>query len=374
VRSPVAWLAFAVLMLPIDAVAEHRLAIEPSIQVIEVHDDNLNFSAEAPLEDRIRRITPGLELRWESPRWSARGTYGFDSETFATQSRLDNTRARERAAVSIQYLAAPRLMFSMDAGYTDTNTLADLNVDTGLAAARVRGRQINVGPSLRLRISPRLTVAASGSSTNTDVKNGIGMRAQVETLTVERRISPRDLFSVNYEHNHRVFIGAEATQPISTNAFFAGWTRDFGAHSQLMLHAGSRITNGSPAADFSGAVTHNWRFSSIAFSVLRSQTTVIGYAGAVDTQSVQTRFTYIPNRRFTAYAAPAVIRSTHQELEGTVYRVGLGARYAVTPMVGFDIAYNHDTQNGAIDPLQANADFSHATLSIGFTTQWKRMR
>ena len=368
-KSSGAWLVAAVLMLPSEALAERRLSVEPAIDVTEVHDDNLNFSADEPLRDRIRRITPTLALRFDSPRWTARGTYGFDSERFATHSGLDNPRARERALIRIQYDGGPRLTLSMDSAYVNTDTPSELNVDTGLAASRVRGRRLGIGSSARFRISPRLTAMASASSVTTNVENGVGIRALVQTLALERRATLRDRVTLDYEHSDLVFDG-ETSQSLNTHAVLVGWTRDLGGRTHLRLRGGPRITDGSPTADLSASLSHDWRFSSMAISLLRSQTTVVGYVGAVETQSLQAKFTYVPNRRLTAYVAPALIRSTHDRLEGTVYRVNLGARYAVTPIVGFDVAYNLDTQKGAIDPLWADAEFSRATLSVGFTTRW----
>lgn len=368
-RSPGAWLIVAVLILPLEALAEHRLAIEPSIEVTEVHDDNLNFSDEEPLRDRIRRITPNLALRFDSPRWSARGTYGLDSEQFSVHSGLDNDRARERALIGIQYQTGSRLTLSLNGAYMNTDTLAELNAQTGLGGSRVQGRQLSISPSALFRISPRVTASASASSTSTEVENSIGQRAQVQTIGVERQVTPRDLLRVDYQHSEVVF-DAETTQSMNSHTVLAGWSRDLGARTHLMLQAGPRITDGSASADLSASLSHDWRFSSIAISLLRSETTVIGIVGTVETQSLQARFLYVPNRRLTAYAAPGLIRSTQDQLQGTVYRVSLGARYAVTPLVGVDVAYNLDTQNGAIDPLRANAEFSRAVLSFGFTTRW----
>jgi hypothetical protein len=363
------------LIVPLAAHAEHRISIEPSIEVSEVHDDNLNFSDEEPLRDRIRRITPTLALRFESPRWSARGTYGVDSENFASHSDLDNARARERASIGLQYVAGPRLSLSLSGGYVDTNTLAELNVETGLAASRVRARQLSVSPAARWTISPRLAAVAAASSITTNVVNGVAMRAQVQKLAFERRLTPRDRFSVAYEHSHLAFDDVQTddvqtTEPVRTQALLAGWSRDITARTHLLLSVGPRVTNGSPTTDLSASMTHSWRFSSLALSALRGQTTVIGQAGVVETQSVQARFTYEPHRRLSAYASPAVIRSTQQHFQASVYRIGLGARYTVTPLVDFDVAYTLDKQKGAIDPLRADDDFSHATLSVGFVTRW----
>ena len=367
--SPGSWLIVAVLILPFQAFAEHRLAIEPSVEVIEVHDDNLNFSEEQPVRDRIRRITPNLALRFDSPRWSARGTYGIDSEQFEAHPGLDNDRARERALIGIQYRAGSRLTLSLNSAYVSTDTLAELNAETGLGSSRVQGRQLSVSPSARLRISPRVTASASATSTSTNVENGIGQRAQVQTIGVERQVSPRDLVRLDYQHSDLVF-DADTTQSINSHTVLAGWSRGLGARTHLMFQAGPRITDGSASTDLAASLSHDWRFSSIAISLQRSQTTVIGHVGAVDTESLQARFLYTPNRRLTAYAAPALIRSTEDQLQARVYRLGLGARYAVTPLVGVDVAYNLDRQNGAIDPLRANAEFSRAVLSFGFTTRW----
>jgi hypothetical protein len=367
------FLILVLLMLPFAAYGENRFILEPAVEVKEVHDDNLNYSADEPLRDHITRVTPTLGVRFDSARWSWRMTYGLDSERFATHSVLDSNRARERAGGGIQYQVGPRLMLSVDSTYLYTNTLADLNVDTGLAASRIRGRQVSMGPAARFRISPRLTAIASVSLMNTDVQDGVGMRSQTQMLTVERRLTPRSRFTLDYQHSRILFDG-QAAQLIDTHTILAGWSRDVGARSHWMLRVGPRLNNRSPTADLTASLTHNWRFSSVGISLLRTQTTAVGFAGAVETRSAQAKFAYAPGRRLTAFAAPAVIRNTREQLEGTVYRLALGGRYAITPMLAFDVAYNLDRQDGAIDPLLADAEFSHATLSVGLTTRWVRER
>jgi hypothetical protein len=370
VKSSHAWIVVALLTVPGPAFAEHRLAVEPSLDVIEVLDDNLNFSPDDPVRDRIRRITPTLALRFDSPRCSARSSFGIDSEHFATHSGLDNDRARERARIGIQYLAGPRLTLILDSAYLDTSTLTDLNVETGLSASRVRGRRLDIAPSARFRISPRLTVTASAASMSSSAVNGIGIRELNQTLMVERGVTPRDRFSVAYEHSQLVF-REETVRSMNAHVLLAGWRRDLGPHDYLLFRAGPRMSDGSIAPDLSAFLTHNWRFTSMTVSLMRNQATVIGYSGAVETESLQANMSYAPSRRLTAYATPAVFRSTHHQLQGSVYRVAFGARYEVLPLVGVDMAYSLDRQNGAIDPLRSNTRFSHATLSVGLTTRWK---
>jgi hypothetical protein len=364
-----AWWIVATLLVPLASHADHRFVFEPSLQVREVDDDNLNFSIETPMRDRVHRVTPTLALRFDSPRWRLTGAYSIDSERYANHSTLNNDRARARGGASIRYQAGPRVVLALNSAYLDTNTLGDLNADNGLSAARVRGRRLSFEPSATFRISPRLTATAAASSVTTNVIAGAAMRAQSQRFGLERRVAQRDLFSLDYEHSQLVFTGANA-QSINSHALHAGWSHDLGAHDRVVVHVGPRITNQTRLADVSASLTHRWRFSSMGLSLTRNQTTVIGYAGAVDTESLQAIFSFAPNRRLTAYSEPAIIRSTHHELEGTVYRMVLGLRYAIASLIDADIAYNRDMQNGAIDPLRANAKISHATVSVGFVTRW----
>src|SRR2546428_6687968 len=126
-----AWCIVRAVMLPLESRADHRFLIDPSLQVNEVNDDNLNYSIDKPLRDRVNRITPALDLRFDSPRLRVFGTYSLDSERYANHSFMNDDRARQRAGVDIKYDVGPRLLLLMQSKYIDTNTQADLNVDTG---------------------------------------------------------------------------------------------------------------------------------------------------------------------------------------------------------------------------------------------------
>ena len=358
-----------VLMTSIDLRADDRFRFEPSLVVSEVTDNNLNFSIEEPLSDRVQRVSPTLALRFNSPRWRITGAYGVDSERYMKYSTLDSNRARERAAVGIQYQAAPRLRLSMDGAYINTSTPADLNVDTGLGASRVRGQLLSVGSSVRFEVSPRTVATVSTSTSGTNVVNGIGMRSQGQAFILGHHVTPRDLFNVHYEHIDLGFRGV-SSQRIKTQFLLGRWIHEFGIHDRVTLQAGPRVTNGSTSVDVAAILAHTWQYSSIALSFLRNQTTAIGYAGTVDTQTLQTRISFTPNRRLTAYTQPAVIRSTSRPFEATVYRLSAGARYAISSLFDATVAYNHDSQKGAFDPMRPDANLSRATLSFGFAARW----
>jgi long-subunit fatty acid transport protein len=71
------------------------------------------------------------------------------------------------------------------------------------------------------------------------------------------------------------------------------------------------------------------------------------------------------------YATPAVARNVQRNAQATVYWIGLGARYAITPMTGLDVAYSFNSQQGSINALQANQAISRSVLTVAFTARWR---
>jgi hypothetical protein len=350
--------------------AQYRITAEPSIEIAQVHDDNLFFSPE-PARDLILRVRPALDLRFESPRWSAGGTYGFDSERFADHSRLTNARARQRGSLSVRYRFDPRLTVALDGSYMDTDTPGELNLLTGLAASRIRLQQFNFGPSVRYRVSPRMSAHASFSSTTQKLAGGAGMSSKFQTLGIEQKITPRDSFAADFEQGKYLFDLAGGRSRTNTYVLRGGWTHVLNPTTRVTLQAGPRVTEHSLTPELSASLTHDWQFSSVAISALQTQTTAIGsVVGTVEARSVQARFTYAPTRSLTAYAAPAVARTVFHDLQATVYRIGLGAHYAITPLAGFDVMYTLDSQHGVFDALHSNAAISRSVLSAGFTARW----
>src|SRR5712691_3244438 len=211
-----------------------RLKIIPSLEFSQVSDDNLMNAFSQPLSDHIRRITPALTATFDSPRWSVRGLYGRDSERYASHPALNDDRARERGGISVRFGASHRLTLALEGNYVDTNTPADLNTETGLAALRVRARRLAIMPSARFRISPRVTFKGSASSASMDVVNGDRIRSQVASVGMMRRASAHDVFSVEYEQSRIVFSGA-VPQVVNSRSVLGGWDRDLGPHDRFMV-------------------------------------------------------------------------------------------------------------------------------------------
>jgi hypothetical protein len=368
-RTPFVLGLFAILCCS-GVLAQYRVAVEPSVEVAQVHDDNLFLSAIQPAHDRILRVRPGLDLRFESPRWSADSTYGFDAERFADHASLTDARARQHGLMRVRYRIDPRLTIGMDGNYTDTNTPAELNVLTGLNGMRARAQHLDFGPSVIYKISPRMSGHAAFSSTREKFAGAPGMRSMSETFGIEERTTPRDAFTADCEHVKYLFdLGAAAT---STNTYVlrGGWTHALSPRTRFTLQAGPRLTNQAVAPELAVSFNHDWQFSSVTVTALQTETTAIGVVAPIEARSLQAIFTYKPSRPLTAFAASSAVRSVYGNLNAIVYRIGLGAHYAITPLSGFDVTYTHDSQHGVFNASQNTVAISRSILSVGFTTRW----
>jgi hypothetical protein len=332
-------LLLAAMLVCASAEAENRFKIVPALNITEVHDDNLYYSSDDPVADRIRRVTPELSLRYDSARLTARGGYGFDSEQFQTLTSLDNTRARERAAVGVSYQTSQRVTLSIGGDYLKTDTPADLNHDTSLAATRARAERLSVSPSVRFRISPRLSASASAWSSVTTVQDGYGTRERAQQLLLEHSGAAGRGWSLRYEHSDILFEG-ETTDFISTHTVLAGWSGNAGANTAFTLRAGPRFTDERTTADLFASISHRTRRTATELAVMRTENTIIGHAGLVQTNTLQARFTLMPTQRLSMDIAPAVVVSTEDDLTADVYRLGVGVRFAIVTMLDFVVSYS----------------------------------
>jgi hypothetical protein len=270
----------------------------------------------------------------------------------------------------MHYQVSPRLDLGFNGGFTDTNTPAELNITTGLGYLRQRAKQLMFIPSARLRISPTIAMRASLTSTDERVVGGSNMRSRLFAAGVDRRMTPRDMFSFDYEQGHYDFRLNSTANQTNTSLLRGTWNRDIDSRTHLTLSAGPRLTAGALTPELAASLTHRWVFSSIAISASQTQTTAVGVDRPVQVRAMDVRLSWTPTQTFSAYVDPAIFRTDRLGLQATVYHAAVGARYALTPFAGFDAVYSFDSQHGVIDPLRPVGAFSRSMLSVGFSTRW----
>src|SRR5699024_2794968 len=86
----------------------------PSVSVSTVYDDNILFDRKGlERDDLITRVSPGLELGYETAILHVLGSYSFDSEWYDDHSHLDSYHVRRFADTSIEYLPSAQLALNL---------------------------------------------------------------------------------------------------------------------------------------------------------------------------------------------------------------------------------------------------------------------
>lgn len=113
------------------ACVTHGYYVAPSVSVDAVYDDNLFFASENKESDVIARVSPAIELGYESDTLTFAGRYRFDAEAYADHSELNDNKVRSFAGLDVEYRPTSRLSLGAAADYTQTDTPFDLSLVPG---------------------------------------------------------------------------------------------------------------------------------------------------------------------------------------------------------------------------------------------------
>lgn len=352
------------ILVPIVARAQAGSYVTPSFSVARVYDDNLFSTSSQREKDFISRLSPEIQAGYQSARLTLLGRYTFDTEVFADHPELTTAQARQQASTEFQYLPTRLLTLAFDSEYLDTQTPGEFNATTGLEVGRARAQRFSLSPSIAYRFDP-LTAGTGGYVfTKDELAGGVLAETHTTDLGLDRRITPRDTGSFSYTFRQFAFGGGDTTRPfrsgdtIASSAFTLGWTREVTPLTSFTLRGGPRFSEGLVDPEVSASIRHRLKRGEVSFTYARSQTTVIGRTGTLDTESFAAAVTYQPLRFLQVSAAPSFFKSTNATFKAKVYRVNLGATYQITKWLSLVGSYEFSLQQGGLGRLR-NEEISH---------------
>ncbi|MBI3029570.1 MAG: hypothetical protein HYY64_08675 [Candidatus Rokubacteria bacterium] len=354
-EAAVAILPLAGALVPSVAAGQPGFYVTPSFSVGEVFDDNLFSTPSRRQKDLISRFTPGIEAGYRSAPLTLLGRYAFDAEVFLDHPELDAPQARQELALQIisRPTRSPSLTLSLDGAFTETETPGQLNVETGLAAGRVRARRLSASPAIAYRFDPLTEGVADYTHTLDEQSEGVDTRTHIGDLRLDRRLTPWDTGSLGYTFRRFTFdLGRfpfDGDETVTSHTFTLGWTHRPTALTTVTLRGGPRVSEGAVDPDVLASIRQRLRLGELSFSYSRSETTVIGRAGTVSVEAFTLSATYDPLPRLRLYAAPAVFRASSDDLEATVYRMDFEATYRIRSWLSLTGAYAFQLQRGGID-------------------------
>lgn len=332
--------------LPAAAMAQGGFFATPSCALTEVYDDNLFLSASQPEEDFISRLSPAIEAGYRSVPLILKGRHIVDAESYARHSDLDTSRARAHTGIDFRHQLTRLLTLSADANYTRTQRPGELNTETGIALERAHAERLSLGLAAAYRFDPATTGTAAYTFTRDELAGGLGTDTHTTVLSLNRRVTPRDAASVAYTFRRFLFDGVDA---VTSQVVAVGWTQALSARTTATLVGGPRFSEGSTDPELSASVRHIRKRGELSLGYTRSQSTIIGQAGTVDTQTFGAAAAYSPGPSWEVRAAPSWLSSARGDLQTDVYRMHLDAHYRVAKFLSLLGSYQLSVQRGSLD-------------------------
>ncbi len=339
------------------------LRVKPSVSFSQMHDDNL-FATEAAESDDISRLGAGLAVAQRSARLTLKARYAIEAERFQRHPELNRAAARQDAALGVEWAASPRLGVALSADYFDTQTPGELAVLAGLEIGRRRTRRLSTDALFTHRSGPRTTSRLEHRFSRDRVIGGPGNDAHAVILGLDRELGSSDRGTLSYRAQRIAFGGPEATL---SHVLSLGWNRAVTPSARFALEAGPCWTGGRLGAEVSAGLRHQLRQGHAAIDYVRSQTTVIGYAGPVTVQGVRAALSHQVVGPLWFSAGPGVFRILGRGgEESTVYRVPVEVAWRVARNVALSATYELGLEERGLAHGSVSA-LTHNTFVLALT-------
>ena len=323
-----------------------------------ISDSNLLASASVAQADVIARVTPSIDADIRSKRVTIAGRFSLDAERFAANPALSALQARRFGSLDARFRWQPRLTISGEGSFLTTTMPGELNAVSGLVLARGRASRVAFSPSVSYRLSPRTESSVKYAFAQDRLESAAAMTASSAVAGVSHRVSRRNVARVDYDVRRFAFAPGDVRH---SQALSIGWTFAVARGYSLSLSAGPRVGDGDVAPEYSAAVTYRATVVDLAMSYNRVQTTLIGLSGTADAETFATSATVGRPTGLRLRVTPAVMKTSQNEFDARVVRVGIGGSYPLTPFLALDVAYDATLQRGDVYVHTATRIARHLT-------------
>ena len=322
--------------------------LSPVFTTTEVYDSNLFSSPTSTAGDFITRVSPGVEGEYRSPRFSVLGRYVLDLERFAAHPELTTADGGQHASIDVRTSPSRRLAFAVDAAVQRTRTPGELSAATGLTLGRAPAEHVEVHPAIVRQVNPVTEATIDYTLTDDRIVGGITGRAHRAGIHIDRHISRRDIVDVNY--GIRMFL-FDADDRLTSHAVSVGWSHQLTREAHVELRGGPVLTEGRQAPEVLASMRYRPGPSELSISYARTQTTLIGFAGILDTQSVTASAARLLRPRLQIRITPGIFRTTSDAGRADAGRLAFEAERPMTDRLSLRATYEASVQRGRLTAL-----------------------
>ena len=127
-----------------------------------------------------------------------------------------------------------------------------------------------------------------------------------------------------------------------------GWTAEVTRGFSISAAGGPRVGDGALAPELSTSLTYHNARTDLVLAYARTETTLIGLPGTVDTDTISIAAGYGLPHGMRFRVAPAVMKTSRGDLEAHVYRLAVGASRPVGRFMIADVSVDAMRQRGDV--------------------------
>jgi len=360
----------------------------PEVTITEVYDDNLFYASESEDEtsDFITRVSPALEVGYESETLSLTGSYRFDAEAYASESDLNDAQVRQFADLGVEYLPTDRLTLSALADYTKTDTPLDLTLIPGgsipgLLLGRAEAERTMIHSEGNYRLTPLVTGSLAATWTDEELEDvGTSDTSALEAW-FDQRLSETNSLSYGYLYREYRFdqfgingeLGPSLTRGSTqdSNTPWIGLTHQFNARSRVVGRAGPRFNDGSVDPFVLISFQHQIDEGEVRVEYQRDESTLLGEPRKLDLEALYATISRRFGTRLDVQITPGYARLDQPDSSVDIYNLGLGAVYKINEAVFLTASYDFNYQEVDAD-LGGSIDVSRNVIQLGVRFTYPR--
>jgi len=335
--------------------------LSPVFSTTEVYDSNLFSSPTATSGDFITRVSPGVEGEYRSPRFSVLGRYVFDLERFAAHPELTTADGGQHASIDLRTSRSRRLSFAVDAAVQRTRTPGEFSAGTGLTLGRAPAEHVEVHPAIVRQVNPVTEATIDYTLTDERLAGGIATRAHRAAVEIDRHVSRRDVVDLTY--GVRMFF-FDADDRLTSHAVSIGWSREISRQAHVELRGGPVLTAGRQAPEVLARMRYRPGPSELSISYARTQTTLIGFAGILDTQSITASAGCMLRPRLQIRITPGVFRTSSDAGRADAARLAFEAERPMSGRFSLRATYEANFQRGSLTGAPSAASISRHLVQL----------
>ena len=341
----------------------------PSLSVAGVYDDNIFFDNENEVDDVITRVSPGLEVGYDSANLRWLGRYSFDSEKYEENSDLDSWLMRRDAYGELEYRATSQLRLLGGASYAKTQTPGELNLATGLQPGRRSAERYAANAGMVYDFSADTSGSLEYLLNHDKLRGGAETDYDETAAEVEHILNAEHTLRFGYSYRRYQFSDLPT---VDSHTPRLGWIYALNPRTYFTVEGGPRIADGETDPYVNVMVDHEYTRGQLNLTYELDETTLIGEVGRLQNERVSATLTHNFSDRFEISATPGYSKLDRNNADTEVYQFVGEARYRLTDALSLRASYQHNFQDADFLIGTTDQELERNVFLLGFILTYPR--